>query len=167
MRWVDVVIVLVVLASGLLGLRRGLVVQLGGIIGALLGLYVASQDYVDARNFLANFFHRDAHLAVAAYILVVILVWTIVVVIAQGIRAGLRFTPFGMLDKIGGAAVGLFLGVLTVEILLLLAVDMHDASLHDSIRVSQLAPMLRHAIPGIRSFVPKKMPALNSARPGI
>ena len=160
MHWVDVAIVVVIAASVIFGAIRGLVVELGSIIGAALGILVAQHTYRTALNFLALFFHKDAHLEVVAYILVFLIVWGLVTTLAQMVRAGLRFTPFGMLDRMGGAVIGLVLGILTVEILLLVASASHDASLHSSIRASKLAPTFEKAIPGLRHAVPQTLTKL-------
>jgi uncharacterized membrane protein required for colicin V production len=160
MRWIDVGILVIVIGSGVFGLTRGLIVQVGGIIGAVGGLYLALHEYGTTRRFLALFFHADGHLSAAAFILVLAVVWMLVVIIAHGLRSVLRFTPLGALDYLGGALIGLVLGVLAVEILLMLASESHDASLRASIHASRLAPIFDHAIPGLHSLVPKKLPLL-------
>jgi len=158
MRWVDVAIVVIIGGSAIFGLVRGLIVQVGGVLGAVAGLYLARHDYGAARDFLALFFHNDAHLSVVAFILVFLIVGLLVVIIAHGIKSVVRFTPLGMLDHFAGAALGVALGILVVEVLVLLASESHDASLRASLHASRLAPTLDHAIPGLRSLIPKSFP---------
>jgi membrane protein required for colicin V production len=160
MRWVDIAILVIIVGSGAFGLLRGLIVQVGGIVGAVAGLFLAHHYYTTARNFLALFFHADSHLSVAAFLLVLLVVWLLVVLIAQAIRTVVRFTPFGLLDRLGGAVLGLALGVVLVQVLLLLAADSKDASLHASIHASRLAPVLNNTIPGLRSVIPRKLPSV-------
>lgn len=158
MGWVDVTIIVIIVASALFGLARGLIVEVATILGAVAGLYVAKQNFSTATNFLALFFHRDQRLRVIAFIVVFCLVWLLIVLVAEGIRGVLRFTPFGLLDRLGGLLLGAALAVLVVEALLLLVSHVHDPALHSAIRASRVAGPLKHEIPGLRSLVPIRIP---------
>jgi membrane protein required for colicin V production len=158
MGWVDLAIVALVIGSAMFGLARGLIVQVGAMVGVSVGLYLARNDYAPARDFLGMFFHRDAHLTAVSFALVFLLIWALCVILAQSLRRIIRFTPFGLLDRVGGAVLGIALGIITVELLLILASDSHDASLHASIHASRLAPMMQQAIPGLKSVIPKNLP---------
>ena len=166
MHWVDVAIVIIVLGSAVTGLLRGLIVEVGAIIGAVAGLFLARQEYKTAESFLAVFFHRDAHLAMAAYILVFVIVWALITTLAMVLRSVVRFTPLGILDRVGGAVVGLLIGILTVAVLLLLAERTHDRSLEASIHSSTLAPKIEKDIPGVEQLIPTRLPGIpvHSAR---
>jgi len=89
---------------------------------------------------------------------VFLIAWALVATIAAIVRGAVRLTPFGVLDRLGGAVIGLILGLLTVEVLLLLASGTHDRSLHVSIHASRLAPAFERAIPGLRGLIPRRLP---------
>lgn len=158
MHWVDIGIAVIVGGAAFFGLTRGLIVEVGGILGAVVGLYLARANYHVALNFLAVFFHRDQHLTAVAFLLVLGIVWALVSMLARGVRGVVRFTPLALVDRLGGGLIGLALGVLTVQVLLVVAVRSHDASLDRSIYASRLAPAFRNTIPGVQSLIPKALP---------
>jgi membrane protein required for colicin V production len=155
--WIDVAIVIVLAAGIIVGAMRGLIVEVGSIVGAVLGVVVAEHTYRGALTVLSLLFPRDAHLATVAYLVIFFIVWALVTTLAQVVRAAVRFTPFGLLDRLGGAVIGLVVAILAVEVLLLLASASHDASLHASIKHSRLAPAFERAIPGLRHAIPKRL----------
>lgn len=156
MHWVDIVIVIAIVGSIFFGMARGLLMLVAATLGAVLGLFIARQNYPDANDFLAAFYPRSPLLATISFVLVFGLVWLLVVLIAATIRGGLRFTPIGPVDKIGGAILGAVLGVLLVESLLVVAGRAHDPSLHASVRASQLAPAFSHVLPGLKALIPSR-----------
>lgn len=163
MRWVDIAIVLIVVGSGIAGLARGLIVEVAAVLGVVAGLLVAREAYGPARDFLGVFFHKDARLAAVAYLLAAIIVWMLIVTLARLVRGLLRFSPLVMIDRLGGAALGLVLGIVAVSLFLQLAARVHDPSLHTSIRASRLAPIFRYAVPGLSRVVPRALVRATSA----
>jgi uncharacterized membrane protein required for colicin V production len=156
MHWVDIVIVVAIVGAIFFGMARGLLMLVASTLGAVLGLFIAKQNYPSANDFLAIFYTRTPLLATISYVVVFALVWLLVVLIAATIRGGLRFTPVGALDKVGGAVLGAVLGVLLVEALLVVAGRAHDPALHASVRASQLAPAFNHVLPGLKSLIPDR-----------
>lgn len=156
MHWVDIFIILAIVGAIFFGMARGLLMLVATTLGAVLGLFIAKLNYPSATDFLATFYTRTPLLATIAYVLVFVLVWLLVVLIAATIRGGLRFTPFGPVDKVGGAVLGAVLGVLLVEALLVVATRANDPSLHASVRSSQLAPAFNHVLPGLKQLIPDR-----------
>ena len=117
MNWVDLVIILVVLAFALEGIRRGFFIQLFEILGFLLSLLIALIFYSEAAHFLIKFFNLPKIAASPAGFL---LIWIVV--------ESLFFAVFDkifkkILSRFHYTQVNKFLGVLpaTVNALLLLA----------------------------------------------
>jgi uncharacterized membrane protein required for colicin V production len=153
--WVDIVIIVIVLGSAVSGLARGLVLQLGVILGFIAGFIVARLTYRRATDFLALFVHKDAQLAIVGFVVMLVLVWAFCITLAESARAVLRFTPFGLLDRIGGLIIGAIIGVFMADVLVTLAYHAQNASLLHSLHASQLAPSFRNASPNLWGLIPR------------
>src|SRR5579884_965153 len=98
MNLVDIVIIVVLVAGVLTGLRQGLIVEVALIGGAIVALVVAHLEYPVLRAVLEPFFHGLIHparrrtqwLTIASYGIIFLLVWSIIMAIAQKVRTIVR-----------------------------------------------------------------------------
>jgi membrane protein required for colicin V production len=165
--WVDVAIIAVILACIIVGTTRGLIAAVGSFVGAVVGLLMARYEYTSVESLLAHFFHRDAHLAMAAFVIIFVAVWGLASTLSLVVRTVVRYSPFGLLDRLGGALLGLLVGVLSVAAILQLASSTHDRSLRASIHRSELATVLKRAIPGLPNLIPSRLPGAPRGRSGL
>ncbi len=155
MHWLDILIVVVVVASAVFGMAKGLFLQAALIAGVVCALFVARENYGGANDFLANFFTRSVTLTAVSYASVFLLFCLLVASIALTVRDGLRFFPgLGRVDQIGGAILGVVMGAVLAESLLVLAGRANDPMLSASLRSSYLAAGMRDFLPGIKSLIP-------------
>lgn len=146
-KWIDLV-VLVFLALGLLkGFKRGLVRELFSLMGAILAIIVAYHSYqtlalVLLENYQLSTWQAQAISFVALLLGISLLgaffgyVWS----------KALSYTPFSVLDHIGGAAFGVFKVAVVVLIVLIFLgaanISFVDTMLDESVVVQQIGVLL-------------------------
>lgn len=110
MNWLDIILIVILIVAAVSGFRKGLISQAFGIGGLLLGIWLGYRFSA----LLAKWFNMsDGYANLLAFI--VILVAAIVVSYFAGwvVKKVFRMTGFGLLDNIGGLA----LGVLKVSLI--------------------------------------------------
>ena len=121
MSWVDVVIVVIVLAQGVRGGTRGALAQLGGIAGAVAG-FVAGILVAPAISSAITHAHWRALLAVGIVVAGSVIGSLLGALLASFVRRSLNFLRVGIVDSVAGVAMGvveallvswLFAGLLT------------------------------------------------------
>ncbi len=167
MNAIDVIILLLLLGGTLTGIRRGFVLQVATILGAIAALGVARQEYPDVRQALAQVASQSPWLTVIAYLLVFLVVWGAIILLARRVRWLVRAMLLGSLDRLGGAIIGLLQAIVVVGVLLYLGSHAPDHQLNTLIAHSSLAPPFVHAIShfnGITPHIPRS-PALFTNNP--
>lgn len=121
MTWVDLLVLLLVLAFGLRGLTQGFSAQVFGVLGVLGGLWVAgllfpwlTAQWHDARPVVAYALLRWLVVMLAALTVAGLAHW-----IGALLRDTVEKTPVGWLDRAGGFLTGLGVGLLVVTFALL------------------------------------------------
>jgi membrane protein required for colicin V production len=119
MNWLDIVLIVALALSLLSGLWTGLIRMLFSIIGVIVGLLLVGA-YGDALADKCTFIGDPNGAHIFAFI--VILLGTIIVasIIGSLIWMALKNTPFGIIDKIGGAILGLFWGAIFIGAILVM-----------------------------------------------
>lgn len=111
----DIILVVPLLWALYSGFRNGIFVQLGGIAGLVIGIYLA----IRLGRPLGNLLGIDPSVAgVAGFIIIMVLVIIGIAVIGRLLRGVFRFAGLGVLDRIGGAALSLVKVTLIVGLLL-------------------------------------------------
>jgi membrane protein required for colicin V production len=114
---VDQGILALVALSALLGLLRGMVREVLGLVGLVLGILVALNFYADGARKLARWIADPTVAQAAAFFGVLILVWLGFAIVGHSLRRLLRFLKLGWLDRLGGLVFGLARGALLVSLL--------------------------------------------------
>jgi membrane protein required for colicin V production len=151
---VDIAIVVILIAGALSGLRRGFIVTVAGILGALLALAVAKAEYQPVRTFLASFAPHSPWLTVISYLLVFLVVWGLILTLARILRRVVRLLLLGFLDRLGGAIVGVIQNAFLIALLLYLGKRVPNRELVNAIKHSRLAPHFLQLVPTIQGFFP-------------
>lgn len=154
MTGVDLVIIVILLLAAVGGYRRGFVIQVASILGALAALAVARAEYPDVRHFLAGFAPQSSWLTVIAYLIVFLAVWAAIIVVARRIRGLLHILQLGWMDRLGGVVIGLLQGALLLVLLLSLGRIVPNHQLKQAIARSTLAPTFLHLTPALHRFLP-------------
>lgn len=130
MDWLSLVILIFVGLMGVIGLRKGLVRQILGLVGLIASVMLALEYYDVAADYVLLYFavpegiatilgFASVCLGVAAMIAILGWIWSRLV----------KYSPVSILDSLGGALFGLAKGALFVMIILIMtyALPFEDA----------------------------------------
>jgi len=151
---VDIIILVLLLGGILSGIRRGFVLQVATILGAIAALGVARQEYLDVRQALGQVAPQSPWLTVIAYLLVFLVVWGAIILLARRVRWLVRAMLLGSLDRLGGAVIGLLQAIVLVGVLLYLGSHAPNNQMKTLIAKSSLAPPFVHAISHFNGITP-------------
>ena len=154
MNAVDIGIIVILVVGALAGLRQGFIVEVAGILGALLAFAVARAEYKPVRHVLASFAPHSPWLTVISYMIVFLVVWGLVLTAARLVRHFARILRLGMLDRIGGAVVGLLQSALVLVLLLYVGKHAPNHALSHAVKQSTLAPTFLRLAPAIHQLFP-------------
>ncbi len=127
---IDIVILVILAAGMILGYRKGFFKQLSSVLGLVVGLFVARALYVMVGEYLAP--HLGTSESVAQ-ILAFLIIWAVVplllYVAATMLTKALDIVHLGIINRFGGALLGMFLCILWIGLLIhiLQFVDTQDA----------------------------------------
>jgi membrane protein required for colicin V production len=145
----------VVLAVSIFGgWRRGFILEVATILGAVAGLGVARLEYQHVRIFLETIAPKSPWLTAISYLAVFFLVWGAIVLVARRLRTLARFLMLGWMDRLGGAAIGLAQGLLFVELLLYIGKRLPNYALRHGINHSAFGPTFVRVFPYISHWFP-------------
>ncbi len=157
MNWLDIVIIVVIAITALIGLKIGLIKAVLSLVGLIVGVILAGHYYVPLSEQLT--FISQATLAkIVAFAIILIGVMIIAAVLAMVLKWITSVMMLGWVNRIGGAVFGLVLGAILCGTLLALWVMFFGAG--EVITNSGLAAILSRfplsLLPGefdsVRSF---------------
>ena len=134
MNWLDIVILVVVVALGIVGLRQGLIRTVFGIAGLIGGIFLAGRYYDELAALL---FPSSAIWAnIAAYAIIAVATMVVAGVIGWLIAKLVNFVALGWLDKLVGGILGVVIGALLCAAILAIVVKYYpgmEATINQSI----------------------------------
>lgn len=151
MNWIDYAIIAVVAFGAVNGLRQGFIRQFFGIVGFAAGFVLASQHYQSLATYL-SFVPDQNWASVAGFVIIVGFVMGIAAVIGKGLRGIADMMLFGCFDRWFGAAAGVLMSVLIIEVALIFLkkYPVFGSELFDAVLVQQLlnyAPVVLKLLP--------------------
>ena len=169
MNWVDIIIVVIVAASLVWGLKTGVIPMVFTVLGMLIGWWLAGQYADDVGALVGDWGTFDTALTVFCYAAIV----SISVFVAS--KVGSLVKPFivigtlgtaGMADKIGGLLIGLIIGlVFTGAFIVVLARLSFDLEVSTpDVQVAGGAEIMRLAGGKIAAVTEKRQVVVNSLR---
>jgi membrane protein required for colicin V production len=149
------VLILAVLALGMLaGFRRGFVLQVATILGAIVALVIARLEYQVVQSVLLLVLPISAWVTIVSYLIIFFAIWVVIIFLARKVRLLLRLMFLGWADTLGGVVVGLLQGAIMVELLLYLGKRSQNHTIIRLIAHSRLAPAFLGIIPYINQLFP-------------
>jgi membrane protein required for colicin V production len=149
MNWMDIALVILLLAAIVIGSRRGLFSGIMGTLGLIAGI-IFSINYMDkiTAKFLSHMRVSPVMVVFMGFIVVFVLVYVGIKFFGYMFYKFADLKPLGNLDKVGGAIMGIFQGwiVLGVLLFLLIFLPLPD-SLVAKIDSSFFAPGMRGVVP--------------------
>ena len=169
MNWIDIVIVLIVAASLVWGLKTGVIPMVFTVVGILIGWWLAGQYADDVGGLVGDWGTFDTAVTVVCYAAIV----SLSVFVAS--KLGSLVKPFlvigtlgtaGMADKIGGLLIGLVIGlVLTGAFIVVLARLSFDLEVSTpDVQIAGGAEIIRLAGGKVAAITEKRQVMVNSLR---
>lgn len=158
LNWLDVVILLIVAGSTVLGLARGLIQSIAGVLGLALGALFAGQiaALIDPALNRAAIQHPPISGGVAFVIAFVAIV--VAVEVAAGLlRVVTKLLFLGWVDRLGGLVFGALRGVLLSMILLAGLTQFGSGAFNSTIQQSQIAVYMWQNLPALAAMLPVGM----------
>lgn len=123
MSWFDIIVALILLASFVKGMQKGLVMELAGLAAVIIGAIFAGKLSILLLPFLVNTINISVNAAgVISYILAFILIAFAVNFAGKMIHGLFEVMHISFLNRILGAVVGVGIAMVLLSILLNLAV---------------------------------------------
>ncbi len=156
MNWLDVLIIISLIASFVGGLATGLIRSFLALIGVIAGIFVAGHLYSNLATHL-NFIHHEGAASIIAFALIFLCIMLIATIIAQFLRKVVTRIWLGWLDRLLGGFAGLFAGAMLWGLLLALwAKFFGEATLDNSF----VAPFLVAKIPLVLALLPAQFDSI-------
>lgn len=149
MNWIDIVLVVLLLAAIVIGSRRGLFSGIMGMLGLIAGI-IFSINYMDSitAKFLSHMRVSPVMVVFMSVIVVFVLVYVAIKLFGYLFYKFADLKPLGNVDKVGGAVMGIFQGWMVLGLLLFLLIFMPlPESLVAKIDSSFFAPGMRGVVP--------------------
>lgn len=152
MNWVDIAIIVYLAVSVLGGLMSGLIRSVLSLVGLVVGIVLASNFYQELAGLL-TFIHSENIANIVAFIIILGIVMIVAGIVGGVLRRILNVIKLGFIDKLGGAAFGLLMGVLSAGAFLALVIKLTGTAL---IADSSMARFLLDSFPVVMSFLPSE-----------
>lgn len=162
MNAVDLVIVSIVVLSGIASLRTGFLREALGLIGLILGVFLASRFYATGAGYLANLIPDPDVAKIVSFLLIWLCIWIGAVLLAGMGRQALDWMSMSWVDVLLGAAYGIARGLAIVLVLLVLFTRYPIFGILNAIRASVLGPLLLKGLDFLLQLVLSKFHILPS-----
>ena len=162
MELLDLLLGLFIAFFALMGMRAGLIHESATLVGFGIGLLAGGRFYARLAPLLQSWLSSPAMASLAAFLIILLAVWVVVVFLGIMLREVLRGIHLGWLDYLGGLAFGLAKGLFLAEVLVLVLMAVPADSLHDAVMRSTIGGQLARLAPDIIELVP---PVLRYWRP--
>jgi membrane protein required for colicin V production len=158
MNWLDIVIIVVLIISALIGLRAGLIKAVLSLAGLIIGVLLAGRFYVPLSEQLT--FIPQAGLAkVVAFAIILVAVMLIAAIVAALLKWTVSLMMLGWLNRLGGAFFCFLLGAIFCAALLAIMAKFLGTGI---IAESGLATILLDRFPLILGLLPAEFDGIRS-----
>ena len=140
--WLDLIILIIIAAAVIQGIRAGLIRSIFNVAGLAVGFLAAINYYAPAGSMIIRHINLPQIIAdVLSFIVIFAVSTAIVHLIGSFVAVITRVRLFRFADRVGGSAAGLLIGFILVGIILIMitAFPLFNG-FHDQIEESYLAP---------------------------
>ena len=159
MNWLDIVILIIVVASTFAGLKNGLIKTVLSLAGLIIGIILAGLYYVTLAERI-TFIPKESIAQVVAFAVILIVVMIIASLLALILKSIISAIMLGWVNHLGGAVVGFVLGAIFCAALLTLWVKFPSSA--GTIKGSGLASLLLARFPMVLGLLPSEFDAIRS-----
>lgn len=153
MNWLDIVIAIIIVVSIFSGLKAGIIKVLFTIAGLIIGVVLAG-NYSEAIGNKLTFISNPDVAGIIAFIIIMAVVMIAASILAFVIKKIASAVLLGWVNSLGGAVLGLLLGMIFVGALLSMYLKFMGNT--DTITHSWLAGFLLDKFPIVMGFLPKQ-----------
>ena len=158
MNWLDIIILILLLASIFGGLISGLIRSVFSLAGLIVGIVLAGRYYETLAEYM-TFISNETASRVLAFIIIFFIVAVIAFLLGALLTKVASAITLGWVNRLGGAVLGLFLGALFVGAIL--AVCIKFSILSGTISESVLASILTDRLPLVLALLPDEFDAVS------
>ena len=150
MNYIDIIILVLLVAFGIGGLRKGIITEAATLLGLGLGLYGAFHFSDFTAEQLVKYVEIDQkYMNVISFAVTFIVVAVLVYLLGRLVAKLVKAINWGFVDKIGGFLIGLAKGVLISSLLIMLinALNLNGVIKEETKQKSLLYPYVEQAVP--------------------
>lgn len=150
MSYIDIIILVLLVAFGIGGLRKGIITEAATLLGLGLGLYGAFHFSDFTAEQLVKYVEIDPkYMNVISFAVTFIVVAILVFLLGKLVAKLVKAINLGFVDKIGGFLIGLAKGVLISSLLVMLlnALNLNSIIKDETKQKSILYPYIEQAVP--------------------
>lgn len=155
MNSIDTIIVVVVLLFGALGIYWGVIRQMLAIVGLIAGVVLASRYGTAVADALSSFIRSDMLANALGFLIVLVAVNSIVSFLATLLRRFVGLLFLGWFDHLLGGLLGVFQGLLTCTVVLIVAATFPTGFWSLALAGSRFAPLLVSAFRFLLQLLPE------------
>jgi membrane protein required for colicin V production len=128
----DAIILSITIILAIKGFFNGIIKEISGLIGIVLGVYLGSTYYKEAGEYINSSIFKipnESAINVVGFVAVFVLSWLIIVVIGMMLAKIVKIAQLGILDRIGGVifSAGKFFVIVAVIVTMLSKIEaMHQ-----------------------------------------
>ena len=159
MNWLDIVIIVVIAITTLIGLRTGIIKAALSLAGLIVGVILAGRYYLPLSEQLA-FIPQASVAKIVAFAIILVGVMIIAGVLASLLKWAASVVMLGWVNHLGGAVFGLVLGAIFCGALL--ATWVKFLGIAEAITESNLAFILVDFFPVVLALLPEEFDAVRS-----
>lgn len=126
----EIILVILLLAGGYAGYRKGLLREVVALIALILGIIAGLVFLEQGKTLLSQFFADDSSvISVFSFLLIFICVVVLTTLLGKILKTTIDLTPIGLLDGIGGAILGVIKWMFFISVVLWL-LDIAEISIN-------------------------------------
>jgi membrane protein required for colicin V production len=153
MNWLDIVILIILIISAVSGFASGLIKSVFSLVGLIVGVVLAGRLYVGFSSYL-SFIPGNNGPRIAAFIIIFLVVMLVATLLGILLTKLISFVMLGWINRIGGAALGIFLGAIFISAIL--AIWVKIANPGDVVVSSKIASVLLDKFPIVLGLLPSE-----------
>lgn len=155
----DIVFIVIIGASILYSLIRGLVREIFSFLSIILGFFAASYGASSSANWLRRWVENETLAQILGFAILFILVALSISLLGKALSRLVKKMDLGWADRLGGASFGFLKAILLIAIILLVLTAFLPPK-SKTISNSQISPVAVTIARGLSYLVPEKLRAL-------
>ncbi len=159
MNWLDLIIIVLLAISTLMGLRTGIIKTVLSLAGVIVGVILAGRFYLVLSEQL-TFIPQENVARIAAFAIILIGIMLVAGILASVLKWLTSIVMLGWVNRLGGALFGLVMGAIVCSALL--AIWAKFLGSEGTINESGLAILLLDRFPMVLALLPEEFDAVRS-----